>query len=198
MMGRLRNKLHFGWSKGPKESKGTAIPAAAPDTAGASQTQPPVSNPSEATTDPDRPYGQAKESQDPPSASTSSSDVPIRELWNVAYEKLREEERELVQQYEDDALSGGVAAALGSMLGAKASRREKMDAILRRKMDEVNRDTWRLKFAGGEVPVRDLAEPVLGVVGWANDYIATAVSASPYASIAWSGVSLLLPVGSAC
>lgn len=126
--------------------------------------------------------------------SRDISDVPIRELWDAAYETLREEDGKLVRQYEEDLLSGSVAAALGSTLEAKVSRREQMDAILKCKMDEVNRDTWKLKFGDSEVPVRDVAEPVLGVVSWANDYIANAISANPYASIAWSGVSLLLPV----
>ena len=38
--------------------------------------------------------------------------------------------------------------------------------------------------------------PVVGTIRWANDYISNALSANPYASLAWAGVSLLLPVSS--
>ncbi len=59
----------------------------------------------------------------------------------------------------------------------------------------MQRDTWKLKFgSSSEVPVKDLAEPVLSIVGWANDYISEAASGNAYASMAWFGVSLLLPV----
>ena len=63
------------------------------------------------------------------------------------------------------------------------------------RLDEVQRDLWNLKSGSFEVLVRDLAEPVLCVVGWANDHITGAVSLNGFDSIAWFGVSLLLPVG---
>ncbi len=185
---RLKEKLHLRPSKEP------TTPTAAPDAASATQTQPQAPESRESAANHDEPDGQDKGSEEPPSASQNIGDVPIRELWNAAYEKLREEDGELVRQYESDLLPGSVAAALGSTLATKVSRREQMDVILKRKMDEVNRNTWKLKFGASEVPVRDVAEPVLGVVNWANDYVANAVSGNPYASIAWFGVSLLLPV----
>ncbi len=186
---RLKEKLHL------RQSKETGIPAALLNAAPASQSQPQVSTTkNQAAASQGGPDEAVEENQESPSVFGSSNDVPIRELWNVAYEKLKEEDGELVRQYEEDLLSGSVAVALRSTIEAGVSRREQMDTILRRKMDEVNRDTWKLKFGNSEVPVRDVAEPVLGVVSWANDYVANAVSGNPYASIAWSGVSLLLPV----
>ncbi len=121
---------------------------------------------------------------------------PIRELWNIAYEKLREEDGELVQQYETALLRpGDLMTSLGSIIGANANRRVLMDTLLRSKIEEVQRDAWKLKFGGAEVPVKDLVEPVLRVVSWANEYITDAASGSLYTSVAWFGVSLLLPVG---
>ncbi|KAK4040342.1 ankyrin repeat-containing domain protein [Parachaetomium inaequale] len=124
-----------------------------------------------------------------------SSDPPIRELWNIAYEKLREEDDALVLDYEKK-LCGDLGAGLGALAGANAmSRREQMAGILHRKMDEINRETWKLRFGkAGEVAVKDLAEPVLGVISRANEYIAGALASNPYASMAWTGVALLLPL----
>lgn len=121
------------------------------------------------------------------------SDVPINELWSMAYEHLRESDGNLIADYED-RLRGNVAIGLGSTLASRADVRDMMKTILQRKMDEVNRDTWKLKFRSSEVQVKDLVQPVLGVVNWANDYISAAVGANPSASIAWAGISLLLPV----
>ncbi|KAK5988479.1 Ankyrin repeat domain-containing 50-like protein [Cladobotryum mycophilum] len=111
--------------------------------------------------------------------------VPIRQLWNAAYEKLREEDGELVAEYETKC-QGNVVAGLGSVLGSKA--------ILETKMKEVDKNVWKLKFRSSEVEVREIVQPILGVVSSANEYIAGAVSVNPYASLGWVGISLLLPL----
>lgn len=128
-------------------------------------------------------------------SSSAPKDIgtPIHELWSLAYEKLREEDEDLIVDYEGK-LTGNLAAGLDSVFGTEVSTRDRMETILRRKMDEVNRDAWKLKFGSSETQVKDLVQPVLGVVNWANNYIAGAVSASPYASMAWAGVSVILPV----
>ncbi|ROV91219.1 hypothetical protein VMCG_09361 [Cytospora schulzeri] len=128
-----------------------------------------------------------------PSSTPKASHTPIHELWNLAYEKLRDEEQDLVEDYEAK-LCGDLGAGLASTLGSKVGMRDRMDTILRRKMDDINENTWRLKFGSSEFQVKELVKPVLGVVNWANEYITKAVSGSPYASLAWEGISLLLPL----
>ncbi|KAI1125913.1 hypothetical protein F5Y10DRAFT_246133 [Nemania abortiva] len=118
--------------------------------------------------------------------------LPI-DLWDLAYKDLREEDEMLVVEYEGK-LCGDLIAGVGSTLGSTVGMRDRMRVVLDQKMQEVNRDIWKLKFHSTEVQVRDLVEPALGAINWANDYIGNAVSANPYASIAWVGVSLLLPL----
>lgn len=133
--------------------------------------------------------------------ANKASDTPIDELWSLAYEHLRESDRDLIVNYEDK-LCFNLAVAIGSTHGStlrstlrsRAELRYMMKTILQRKMDEVNRDTWKVKFRSSEVQVKDLVQPVLGVINWANEYVSAAVKASPSASIAWAGISLLLPV----
>jgi hypothetical protein len=120
-----------------------------------------------------------------------SDDIPINELWNVAYEKLRVEDGTLIEEYEKK-LQGNMVAGLGSMLNA--NMRDRMQAILKYQMDEVNANTWKLKFRSSEVEVRDIVQPILGAVSLVNEYITDTTSVSPYASLAWAGISLLLPV----
>lgn len=128
-----------------------------------------------------------------PSPINKVSHTPIRELWNLAYGNLRDEDEDLVADYEA-RLCGDLGAGLASTLGSKVGMRDRMQTILQRKMDDINRNTWRLTFGSSEFKVGDLVEPVLGVVDRANKYIADAVSASPYSALAWGGISLLLPV----
>ncbi|KAL7953822.1 hypothetical protein V8C34DRAFT_317812 [Trichoderma compactum] len=125
--------------------------------------------------------------------SPTFENTPIRELWNVAYEKLRKEEGTLVAEYET-RLQGSVVAGLSEALKLKSNTRERMWAILQSKMNEVNKNTTKLKLGSTEIRVRDVAQQVLNVVGAANNYISQAVSANPSASIAWAGVSFVLPL----
>jgi len=121
---------------------------------------------------------------------------PIHELWDQAYDDLRAKEENLVKDYEA-TLSGNLKTIVGSttaLSGFRIRREDQMKMVLKEKIEEVKKNTWKLKFSGKEVPVKDLIEPVFGIIDWANNYIGNAVSANPYASIAWAGVSLLLPV----
>jgi hypothetical protein len=78
--------------------------------------------------------------------------------------------------------------------GSKEERKDQMATLLTRKIEEVKKNTWKLKFGGQDIPLKDLAQPVVGIIQWADDYISGALSSNPYASLAWGGVSLLLPV----
>lgn len=119
-----------------------------------------------------------------------TENTPIREVWRVAYEKLREDDGELIKNYEAE-LTKSVAIGLVQMLPSKANHRDKMEAILRVKMDEINKavSSTTLVARAGE-----FAQLFLKLAVSAKDYIGEAASTSPYTSIAWAGVSLLLPV----
>ncbi|OHF01702.1 hypothetical protein CORC01_02893 [Colletotrichum orchidophilum] len=117
----------------------------------------------------------------------------IRALWDLAYEALREEDERLIQDFEEK-IEGDLSAGLSKAVGSRVAKREWMDAVLARKMEQVNQDSWKLKFRSSEVLVKDVVKPVLGVVSWANEFITKAVSSNPSASLAWGGVSLLLPL----
>lgn len=69
-----------------------------------------------------------------------------------------------------------------------------MENILRNKMKEVNDNAWKIRFGTSEVQFKDVADNILGVINWANEYITNALKPNPCASMAWAGVSLLLPV----
>ncbi|KAL2184921.1 hypothetical protein L209DRAFT_408187 [Thermothelomyces heterothallicus CBS 203.75] len=91
------------------------------------------------------------------SGSQALDDTPIRRLRDLAYDKLREEEEGAILAYEKKLQ---VCGDLGSVIGTGVPRRERMTGLLQRKMDEVNRDSWELRFGSHEVLVKDLAEPV--------------------------------------
>lgn len=115
---------------------------------------------------------------------------PIRELWNEAYEELKLKEEKLIEDYEATLVGNVSAAVLGSTVGKK----DRIKAIVTAKMAEVKENTWRLNFGRNEIAVKDLAEPIVGIMKWADKNVGDALSASPPATIAWAGVVLLMPV----
>ncbi|KAL7894282.1 ankyrin repeat-containing domain protein, partial [Trichoderma sp. TUCIM 5745] len=119
-----------------------------------------------------------------------TENTPIRELWGVAYERLREDDGELIKKYETE-LKKSVAACLVQMAPAKPNQRDEMEAVLRAKMDEINKNISSPKFVAR---AGEFAQLFLKLVVSAKDYIGDAASTNPYTSIAWAGVSLLLPL----
>ncbi|KAJ4865469.1 ankyrin repeats (many copies) domain-containing protein [Trichoderma breve] len=95
-------------------------------------------------------------------------DTPIRELWNMAYEKLGEQDGALIADYE-----------------AK---------LTESKMEEVNKDELKPGSGNFRTQAKGAMQLVLNIVNSANDYISNAASSNPYTSIAWTGVSFLLPL----
>ncbi|KAN0115502.1 hypothetical protein V8E51_005046 [Hyaloscypha variabilis] len=124
---------------------------------------------------------------------------PIGELWNEAYEELKDKEKSLVKDYEA-AISKDIGMILGSTSlalgapGVAVMRQEQMTALVEKKVEEAKKNAWKLKYGDNEVLLRDLAEPVVNVINDAEKFVDGLVSANPYASIAWAGVSLLLPL----
>jgi hypothetical protein len=116
---------------------------------------------------------------------------PILELWNEAYEDLRAKQTVLITQYEQE-LAKTSTVSISDL--SKDERCGQMTAVLKQKLEEVEDKRWKRNFMGHDLKVKDLVEPVVGVLDWANDYIATALSSNPYGSLAWAGVGLLLPV----
>ncbi|KAH0531339.1 hypothetical protein TsFJ059_000184 [Trichoderma semiorbis] len=120
-------------------------------------------------------------------------DRTILDLWDIAYEKLREEDAKLIEDYEAK-LKGSVTAGIAQTLNLRQNRREWMQAILTSKMDEVNKDKSKLESGNFKTQAKETIQLVLNIVNSAKDYIGNAASANPYTSIAWTGVSFFLPL----
>lgn len=133
------------------------------------------------------------------SGQPSNSLKPIDELWNEAYEELKEKEKTLMKDYEAE-MSQDMTTMLGSIslaLGAPelaVRRKEQMRALVEKKVVEAKKNAWKLTYGDQEVIVRDLAKPIVNLINDAEKFVDGLVSANPYASIAWVGVSLILPV----
>jgi hypothetical protein len=145
----------------------------------------------------DKPTTTSLSSSGPHPVQASNANLcPIDELWNDAYDELRGQEGNLMKDYEA-TLCSDLATMVGSTVilsGSKVERKAQMITLLSRKVAEVKKNTWKLRFGDHDVQLKDLAQPVVDIIQWTDEHISGALSANPYASIAWAGVSLLLPV----
>ncbi|KAK4070980.1 uncharacterized protein Triagg1_6347 [Trichoderma aggressivum f. europaeum] len=107
-------------------------------------------------------------------------DIPIRELWDVAYEKLREQDGALIADYEAK-LTGSVTAGLGQAFNLKQNRREWMQAVFESKMQEFNKDISKPKSGNYKVQAEDAMRLILRIANSADDYISNTASANPSA-----------------
>jgi hypothetical protein len=149
----------------------------------------------------------------PPSVTVDSAmAVPISELWNEAWDDLKTKNAALVKEYEEHiekatsryaqshvtmsvmrTTNQSVVAFSG--LG-KLQRAQEMRGLLENRIKELEQGQWKVGFGENQFTVKEFIKPVVGFIDQSKDYIATAAEASPYASLAWAGVSLLLPVSS--
>jgi hypothetical protein len=147
---------------------------------------------------------QQLQSSSPAEACQGPQPSPIIELWDEAYNDLSREKKGLMLEFEgilSKTLAGSIAAAArqASSVGfsglGKVQRRQQMQVLLDQKIKDVEEGAWKLlSFKNRQVLVKDLVKPVVGIIEFAKDYVGKAVEVSPYGSIAWAGVCLLLPV----
>ncbi|EWG38290.1 hypothetical protein FVEG_01548 [Fusarium verticillioides 7600] len=116
----------------------------------------------------------------------------IRQLWAVAYKSLRDEEDSPVTKFEDQIRRN--LPDIADRMSSDQSTKEWMSKVVETQMDQVKRDTLKLRFGNFEMEAQEVVKSVLAVVNWSKDYVSKALSSNPTASIAWGGVTLLLPL----
>lgn len=121
----------------------------------------------------------------------TATEAPIAELWNEAWNELRKNTA-LFEEYETRLATSSPSVGFPGL--GKHERAQVMKVLLEKKIGELESGQWKIGFQNNQFAVKDLIEPVVGVVDWAKEYIDKAAQASPYSSVAWAGVCLLLPV----
>lgn len=109
-----------------------------------------------------------------------------------AYEALKIRNPELVTAYERHLASSSDISHTTSSFPSLSP--ELIDAIVKKKLED--REANRLVVRLGEEPikVREQGEKIIKFIIWSNSFISAAISTQPFAALAWSGVSILLPV----
>ncbi|KKP06190.1 hypothetical protein THAR02_01703 [Trichoderma harzianum] len=139
------------------------------------------------------PVDSSNAASQPPASDTATlspddeyQNTPIVELWNSTYEKLRKENKELIDGYEAK-LQESPATALDPVPDTKENRQRWMSQILRQKMEQIQKDAWKFMFLGSEIRPAETVESVLRVIKMVNDSITATIVPNSCVSLAWTG-----------
>lgn len=69
-----------------------------------------------------------------------------------------------------------------------------IEAVIEQKLQDNEAKKLVFNLGSKSIKVREQGEKLIKFILWSDGIISAAVSAQPYAALAWSGVSLLLPV----
>ena len=124
-----------------------------------------------------------------PQSTTPKPVVAERSLWALAYDDLQKSNPELIKKF-------------NFCLGIKTPDTDdgnfvhsRIDKIVQKALEELRKvDSSKEKLNGTSAAIRKCFERAVKFIIASNDFVSSAVSANPYAALAWTGVSLLLPV----
>ena len=106
-------------------------------------------------------------------------------LWQAAYEKLKQEEPDLAQSFEQ-------------VSGTSLNSVEQIHCAIRSLLDKREERQWIIAVAGKSINVRATGERLIKFILWSKGIIADGLSSQPHMALAWSGITMLLPVCGKC
>ncbi|KAG7009653.1 hypothetical protein G7Y79_00002g007680 [Physcia stellaris] len=123
----------------------------------------------------------------PPSKVTETVN-PVQSLWTLAYTKLKGQDPELIREFR--RCLGLTATDDGHINDTE------LDDITKRALRELGKseEVRGDKLSRTKASIRKYFEQTVKVVSASNGLISAAISSNPYAALAWTGVSLLLPL----
>lgn len=110
------------------------------------------------------------------------------DLWILAYKALKLRDPDLVAAYER------LLAPTPTDLAHLSPNPEYIETIVKSKLQEREANQLVINLGERPVKVREQGEKIIKFILWSNGIVSQALSAQPYAALAWSGVSILLPV----
>lgn len=135
-------------------------------------------------------------------------------IWSRAFHHFMENNRELASYYahhldslgddqpptarslHDTHTLGDTPTVEDRLPNSPPTTLQKMDLIVKKLHHHREQRQWKIPLAGKDIKIREQAEKFAKFLLWSDPIVKDALSAQPYAALAWSGVSFLLSVGS--
>ena len=118
-------------------------------------------------------------------------------LWKNAYEALKARDRDLVEVYTLSLAALNDIEINCPQTSVPDLTPNEINIVVKKRLDYLETKQLMIHLRGKPIKVREQGEKVIKFILWSNGFISTALSTQPYAALAWSGVSILLPVSCA-
>lgn len=121
-------------------------------------------------------------------STISKSGAAKDSLWTLAYHDLRQDNPKLAQQLCDCLGIRNTHDGAGDLVCSDINR------VVQGALEEITKSADSEEHSGTALAIRQFPRKAVTIVLASKDFIAAAASANPYTALAWSGVSLHLPV----
>ncbi|RSL79515.1 hypothetical protein CEP51_007287 [Fusarium floridanum] len=125
--------------------------------------------------------------------SASRKPQDMGDLWELAYQRLKrsEQTKDLVEAYEAFLLQKYL---LSTKPNDPPPTTEMVKAVVSQLTEKRDENKWQFNLLGMKVVVREHTEKLLRFVAWADTIVKAAISTQPYAALAWSAGTMLIPL----
>lgn len=204
-MGRLRKLF---WGPRPASPAASAPSAPLPSNSGeqtpaAVPEQPPLVDDAQDDTEDKTTGGDGKTSGSLAIRTAAADDVStgVRgRLWMEAYEIFQQKNADLAADYskhiESQKVKDGdrINNAAEDATDVAPLKPDAMTKLVTDLVDARAGKQWKISVSNKSIIVRDQVQKLAKFLTWSNGIVKDALSSQPYAALAWSAVSILLPV----
>lgn len=133
-------------------------------------------------------------STDVPTVEVNDNQGTQNDLWSKAFVMFQERdtELELLTAYTNHLAS---LQGEGTSTSIDLSNPESVEGVVRNLLAVREQKQWKFHIRNHKISVREQFEKLGKLLLWSDSLVQTAISTQPLAALAWSGVSLILPVG---
>ncbi|KAJ5797520.1 uncharacterized protein N7503_006816 [Penicillium pulvis] len=130
---------------------------------------------------------------DAPPMETRKSQGNRNDLWSEAFVifQERDTDQELLTAYTNYLAS---LQGQGASASIDFSSPESVEGVVRTLLADREQKQWKFHIRNHSISVREQIEKLGRFLLWSDSVVQTAVSTQPLAALAWSGVSLILPL----
>ncbi|KAH8879534.1 hypothetical protein GQ53DRAFT_853627 [Thozetella sp. PMI_491] len=111
-------------------------------------------------------------------------------LWMRAFDLFQQRKPKLAAKYKDHLATPQDDNAAD----VNPSTPWSIELVVRRLLEKRKEKQWKIPLPGKDINIRKQVERLAKFLLWSDPIVQKALTAQPYAQLAWSGVSLLLPL----
>jgi hypothetical protein len=129
----------------------------------------------------------------------NAPDLRWEELWTRARDKLATDKHDLVEEYLFNLAKRPEFQSSGQSDGFTINSESVMSIVMHLDKERTDKQwclKWKTDYFDFDINLRKQIQKLVKVAMWSDKLVKEALSTQPHAALAWSGATMVLPVGS--